>query len=119
MITKHRVLVVTACALLADSLFFSIADPLNASSSILFVGFVLLSASLSLGYFWLFILIRVTTGYPNRGLKLPVILVSSVSTFLLALGSVGQLTLRDAIAVILLCTGVFFYIKRYVPIQNS
>jgi hypothetical protein len=109
----------TLTLFIIDILFFGNIDPVSTPSIVLFLGFLLLATSVLVGYFWFFRLARAITGYPKRHIRTPVIIASTISIFLLALESVGQLTLRDAIAISLLCLGVYFYVRRYLPDQRA
>lgn len=98
--------------LLADLLFFGLINPKNAASPLLFVGFLLLAASSA--FFWYAVLwvSRVLVGRPKRLSRRLTIGLTVASVILIALQSIGQLTVRDGIVIAALL-GIFWFYGSY------
>ena len=94
-----------------DGLFFGLTNPNSIPSALLIVGFILLALSLySLLRLCFFVLAfyRLTGG--RKGRRLALLLSISVS-IAIALQSLGELTLRDAIVLTLLSTIAYAYLS--------
>jgi hypothetical protein len=104
---KHSLYIAGSC-LLALVLLFMTVDPDHVPSFMLVLPFVLLSILLiSVVSFFLQ---RQGVG-SKKGIKIAV-LCSSLPMLLLVLQSIGQLTVRDVLVVLLLFGLSFFYISR-------
>ena len=95
--------------LVADALFFSSLNPYSSRSILLFAGFILLAATV---YLCIQLIRRALAAVAGREVvpsrRLPLFLTLFVS-ILLALQSVGQLTVRDSVALVIVGVIVWFY----------
>ena len=93
----------------ADALFFTTTNPNKVASSVLIVGFVLVALTIY-GLLRVMLAAAAFYGLPlkNRGRRIA--LLSGISTAIgVALQSLGELTLRDVIVLILLTGLVYVY----------
>jgi hypothetical protein len=96
----------------ADGLFFTTTNPNKVASSVLIVGFALVALTI---YGLLRLLLAVATFYglplKNRGRRIALLI--GISTAIgVALQSLGELTLRDVVVLILL-TGLIYVYTSY------
>ena len=96
----------------ADSLFFTTTNPNKVASSVLIVGFVLVAFSI-FGLLRLVLAAATFYGLPlqNRGRRVA-LLVGISMAIAVALQSLGELTLRDVVVLILL-TGLIYVYTSY------
>jgi uncharacterized membrane protein len=95
--------------LVGEAAFFSLTNPRNVPSVILICAFLLLGVLL-------YAVVRTAVGLTGRGqsrrLRYISIGVSGVITLLLLLNTIGQLTVRDVITLIVFLGLLYFYIVR-------
>ena len=96
----------------ADSLFFTTTNPNKVASSVLIVGFVLVALSIY-GLLRLALAAATFYGLPlqNRGRRVALLVGISIA-IAVALQSLGELTLRDVVVLILL-TGLIYVYTSY------
>lgn len=92
--------------ILANMVFFCLVNPESSKSLVLFGGFFLLAADFYLGLKVVLLTAGRLLRRPSIGRNRVAGLVTLVIIVLLALQSIGQLSARDAVAVI--CAGVIF-----------
>lgn len=96
----------------ADSLFFTTTNPNKVASSVLIVGFVLVALSIY-GLLRLALAAATFYGLPlqNRGRRVALLVGISIA-IAVALQSLGELTVRDVVVLILL-TGLIYVYTSY------
>ena len=109
---KNKKIQACLLLLLADLLFFGIVSPRDAASPLLFVGFILLGLSSGIVWYGLLRLSRIMVGLPKRGIRRLTLGLTLTTVVLLALQSIGQLTVRDGF-VILVLLGIFWFYSSY------
>lgn len=107
-LTKSRIIVLAVLASL-DIIFFSTVNPTKAPSLLLFAGFALLGCNLLGLWYALLWVSRNLVSLPKGRIRKPTVVATIVSLVLLALQSIGQLTLRDVLAIAALTAIVWFY----------
>lgn len=114
--TKHLVLVLGL--LILNIVGFTLINPLNSPSIMLFLGFGLLAADFFLMFYVLTRITQKIFGRPRHSARRVASILTGVVIVLLALQSIGQLSVRDTIAVSLVCCLVYFYLSYYRPSQR-
>lgn len=104
LLIRHRVKWIVL--LLTNVLYFSLVNPDGSKSLVLFGGFLLLGFDLFLVFKLSLYVVGKLTGKPSLARNRVVGLATLTVVILLALQSIGQLSVRDAIAVV--CVGVIF-----------
>lgn len=108
---KTRFMLITSVLLLIDAVFFSTTNPLRLSGLILIVAFVLVGiniyAFLRLGLYVLGVYGLIKSGTGRR----LVLLMSINLTIALALQSLGELTARDGLVLLLLSAVAYAYLS--------
>lgn len=97
---------------IADSLFFTMTNPNKVASSVLIIGFTLVALTIY-GFLRLGLAAATFYGLPlkNRGRRIALLIGISMA-IAVALQSLGELTLRDVVVLILL-TGIVYIYTSY------
>lgn len=100
-----------AILIIGDAVFFTQLNPLSSPSPLLFVAFLLLAANVYLLVRLIFVAWQAITGKPVRSAKRIATISCGLVVVLLALQSVGQLTTRDGVALVILGLVAVFYMS--------
>lgn len=98
--------------LLVNVAFFGFVSPLEGSSLLLFVGFAILAVDFYLLVRFIISIVSQLSGHKWRNPRLFAMAVTSVFIIILSLQSIGQLSLRDVVA-ILIIGGIFLIYSSY------
>jgi hypothetical protein len=93
-------------ATIANFAYFSLINPVRSKSWVVFGGFILLAIDLFLLFRLSLYITGRLAGRQSLGRNRIAVLATTVVIVLLALQSIGQLSVRDAFAV--LCVGIIF-----------
>ncbi len=108
---KQHQLISGFCLLVLDAIFFNLTNPSKVPSALLIIGFGL--AALTTYYIVRFLLAILTIyGLPLRDHgRRPAIFIGVVAAIMIALQSLGELTLRDVVVLILLSIITYLYMS--------
>ena len=115
-IKSKRFLLLTSLIVL-DGAFFFLTNPNNINSSLLIIGFLLLSLTF-FGIFELFLHFLGVGGFKVKHKRRLSVFLAVIFGFLLALQSIGQLTLRDVL-VLLPLSGLLYLYLTYIKPRSS
>ena len=99
--------------LVVDVFFFGFTNPSKTASIVVVLGFILLILSFYMGLDLLTRLLITQFALSEQNRRKVVLLVSVLCAILLAMQSIGQLTLKDTIAIIPLVAILYFYPSYY------
>jgi FlaA1/EpsC-like NDP-sugar epimerase len=109
----NKKIIAVAILVLADLLFFGRINPENSPSPLLFVAFALLAANFFVLWQAAIRAVELLLGRNQRHKRRLAVIGAGISVVLLALQSIGQLTLRDIIAFTALCGLFWLYLSYY------
>jgi hypothetical protein len=112
---KSRQLYVLGLVLVLNIGFFSLVNPVLASSPLLAAGFLLLSVDIYLLVRLLLLGLRLLRGRSISHEGRTAFAISATCVLLVALQSIGELSARDGIAMVLIAVIVMFYVSYYRP----
>jgi len=95
-------------------LCFGLLNPLDSPTFVLFMAFAVLALDFFVLYY---VLVRVSQkvfGHPKHSARRLGAALTGVTIILVALQSVGQLSVRDTVAVFLVCSIAYFYYSRVI-----
>jgi hypothetical protein len=107
-----RILAATALVTL-NLLFFGRLSPANSPSLVLFLSFGLLFMDFLVLWYAVAKAAGLLLARPHQRIRRPVLIAASISTVLLALQSIGQLTIRDIVALMALVGLFWLYLSYY------
>lgn len=93
--------------------WFTLLDPLESPTVVLFGAFGLLAVNFFVCFYILARIFQKLFGYPKQPPRRLAGILTALIVVLLALQSIGQLSVRDALAVLLLCCLIYFYLSYY------
>jgi hypothetical protein len=116
---RSRHLKIVTAFLIADIIFFCIFNPQNSSSFVTIVGCVLVSITIYIVTRMLLMVLGKATHITKAAQEHLSLSISLALTFLLLMQSIGQLGVRDLLAVIPLAIVVYFYLSYAAKRPNN
>jgi hypothetical protein len=98
-----------AALFIVDALFFSLVNPIQTHAVVIFIGFVLLVLTLYVLIDFLFALSERVIPFSHRTKRRMALATTLVLALLIAMQSIGQLTVKDVLAVIPLVVVLSIY----------
>jgi Ca2+/Na+ antiporter len=111
---SRRLQFITAIVI-SNLLFFSFVNPVESNSPLLAVGFLLLSLDIYLIVRTILMAVRLVRNQKSQPDRRIVFLVTATCVLLLALQSIGELSVRDGVALAMIAIIVMFYLSFYRP----
>ena len=96
--------------IVADIVFFSLINPANSSSFMIILGCILTALSIYMIIFGLTRLLAIFITVSRRTQRRFAIFITLVLMFLLLMQSIGQLSLRDILAIVPLMVVLYIYL---------
>jgi len=106
---QYRKIVRLIALLLADSLFFTLIDPTKAYAIVDIIGLLMLIVTIYVGIDLLLVLMERLINLSLRSRKRVLNASTSLLALLIAMQSIGQLTVRDMLAIVPLILVLAFY----------